>query len=227
MQYCLKGLSSQEPAFCHSDCQQMFQCCGSFPDFFPLHCFRLLHPKNIFLKGRFGSVVPSNDSIKALHWQGPATKDTLSLLLKNSALDTELMCISRGQPMVTDKDWNQDRREQLRSLISPVHKSLTSLSCVNQLRCQLQFLVIKNGEKKIFIVTNPSSPSPCNVPKPQSLCGDDSKFPTLISEPCYEHSDQANSSCLLPKLALPAHCSIASNYFSSRDKVQGLQSFWL
>jgi len=45
---------------------------------------------------------------------------------------TQSWCASAGvSPWWQTRTGNQDRREQLRSLISPVHKSLTSLSCVN------------------------------------------------------------------------------------------------
>lgn len=172
---------------------------------FSLLSFSLLHSKNIFLKGRFGSAIPSDD-FPVRHYMGTGRQSrTPYLWCWGIQPWTQRADVHQQAARVTAGWWarsgNQDRREQVWSLMPRVHKSLTSLVCVNWLRSELESFSNKLW-KNIVIGTNPSSPPPCSVPRPQNLCSDHSIFPMLSSQRHYKHSNQVNFSCLLRASAI-------------------------
>lgn len=63
--------------------------------------------------------------------------------------------------------------------MSPVHKSIMSPCCLYWQRCAVKSCGDKLWESTA-VAMNPSSPSPCNAPKPQSLCSDHSGPPCLV-----------------------------------------------
>lgn len=114
------------------------------------------------------------------------------------------------RPWGQTRTGNRDRKEQLCSFMSPSQKSITSLLCLNWLRSAVKSFGNKLWESTV-IATNPSSPSPCNAPKSQNLCGDHSGFLIISSERYNELSHQVNISCLLPEPLPPLDVMVTSS----------------
>lgn len=157
----------------------MLFCCGFFPVEFFFLCSRLSHPeyciqiiasRNTLFKDRFGSVISSN-GFPVKHYTGKSQQPTTPYLwCRGIGPWTEEA--DGHQQAVGVNLWGQirtgnwDRKEQLCSSVSAVHKYITSLFCLNWLRC-----VVESSGNKLWentaVATNPSSPSPCNAPKPE------------------------------------------------------------